>query len=376
MGICMFRYLFDIKIGLPEMVGFNVKHEGIDCLVSIKIVKGANITSYSRDNFSWITKTNAEDKQIEQFDINGDFKGDLKLLRRVKYYKNRDVFSGGLIEPSSFTVFEVLFEIPDRRYLEKEENMASLNEKAAKILIYFIDMYRLVSQESDVYIPAVHETKIFEVLYSDSNTIHEQVTFSTLLRKHYWGRVPSPDKEVLDQDKMNKFIEYLNNDIKIPLHEQLLLDAREQSIVNKNYEVSILKINTAFEVFMQNLLIQACHVLNIKELPVGGGKLETQDRKKSEEAILDGSINDLLKKYLYIVLGSKRITSISEYNKWNENTYKVRNGIIHNGLLSVTEEEAMMAFNSTVSLMNKILNEVNQVLNKGVRSEIASSLGL
>ncbi|MNJ65181.1 hypothetical protein D3C77_611780 [compost metagenome] len=127
---------------------------------------------------------------------------------------------------------------------------------------------------------------------------------------------------------------------------------------------------------MQNLLIQACHVLNIKELPVGGGKLETQDRKKSEEAILDGSINDLLKKYLYIVLGSKRITSISEYNKWHENTYKVRNGIIHNGLLSVTEEEAMMAFNSTVSLMNKILNEVNQVLNKGVRSEIASSLGL
>lgn len=377
MAICMFRFLFDIKLGLPEMERFNIHHQGITCIISTKIVKGSNITSYSRDNYSWITKNKEEDRQVEEINISGKFKGDLELLRCVKYFKNRDIFSGGLIEPSSFTIFEILFEIPNRKYLEKEENMTSLKEKATKILVYFIDAYRLVSQESDVYVPAIHEAKIFEVLYSDSNFKQERCTFSTFSRNHYWGRIPRPDKEVLSPDKINKLSEFLKNDTRISIHERLLLDAKEQSILNKNYEVSILKINTAFEVFMQNLLINACHMLNYKELPVGRGKLELLDRKNCVEAILEGSIvNDLLKKYLYIILGSKSITTVSEYNKWHEHTYEKRNKIIHGGLSNISEEDAMLAFKSTTSLINKIIREVNQVLMNGTRSEIATLLRL
>lgn len=377
MAICMFRFLFDIKMGLPETERFKFQHQGISCIISTKIVKGANITSYSRDNYSWITKTKEEDEQVRELKINGEFEGDLELLRCVKYFNNRDIFSGGLIEPSSFTIFEILIEIPNREYLEKEENMTSLKEQATKILIYFIDSYRLVSQESDVYLPDIHETKIFEVLYSESNFNHEKCTFSAISQNHYWGRIPRPDKEVLSQDKIKKLSEFLKSDTKIPIHQRLLLDAKEQGILSKNYEVSILKINTAFEVFMQNLLIKACHVLKYKELPVGKGKLELLDRKNCVEAILEGSIvNDLLKKYLYIVLGSKSILSISEYNKWHEHTYEKRNKIIHGGVTNVSEEEAMLAFKSTISLMNKIIYEVNQVLMNGTRSEIANLLRL
>lgn len=87
---------------------------------------------------------------------------------------------------------------------------------------------------------------------------------------------------------------------RIPLYQQLLLEAKEQGHINNNYELSVVKIGTSFEVFLKELLVNACQNIGIQKLPVGRGRdLEKLPTKNYKEAIQEGNIKeDLLKNIL------------------------------------------------------------------------------
>ena len=108
-------------------------------------------------------------------------------------------------------------------------------------MTYFIETYRLVSQENDIYIPSIEHAKAFEVLYSTSHISNPKMAFTSMSQTYNWEGIPRPSKEVIANDRIKTLSELLEAGFKFPIHQQLLMDAKEQGAVNKNYEISILK---------------------------------------------------------------------------------------------------------------------------------------
>jgi hypothetical protein len=172
-------------------------------------------------------------------------------------------------------------------------------------------------------------------------------------------KLKNPNKKVLSEDTLNLFGEFLQSGRSIPLYQQLLLEAKEQGHINEKYELSVIKIGTAFEVFLQELLVKACESLGINELQVEG-----KTTKNYKEAIQGGNLRDLLRKYLKQIIGNNSILSVKEYNHWHSKAYTLRNEIIHSGRMNVSEKEAMLAFESTTKLINLISDKVSQIITK------------
>ena len=60
----------------------------------VSTISGANITSYSKNDYLWITKNRDEDDQIGDVEIKGFYNKEYELIRHIKYYKNKGMFSG------------------------------------------------------------------------------------------------------------------------------------------------------------------------------------------------------------------------------------------------------------------------------------------
>jgi hypothetical protein len=366
MAICMFKYLFDIKFSVSEDNGFFVDYKGKRSFIRVKTIKGANISSFTGEDFSWLLNTNEEIKENKSvLKITVQNKLEEVPVRYIHYLKNKDYFSGGMIQPTSFSIVEVLFEISNIKYVENKENIKILEKSASEIINNFTNKYRIVSEETDVYTPQVSTSPVIEIWISDKGRLEE---FLTVSMKPYTQTVNflgirSPNKTELNKEKMQMLTNLLKDPDELPLYLQLLLDAKEQGHIKNNYELSVLKIGTAFEVFLQDLLVKACQLLDIQKLPVGRGKdLPTKDFK---EAIQEGKIiEDLLKKYLKLIIGSNKILEGKEYNHWHTKAYTLRNEIIHSGRTEVSEKEARLAFESTNAIISLISTKVNQILMK------------
>ncbi len=370
MAICMFRYVFNISFALPEDIGFNVYYKGNRSLVRVKTIHGANISSFTGEDYSWLLNKEENNGKLYTMRItinNNEFK---KIpVRYIKFFKDKDLFSGGMIQLTNFSVFEVSFNIPNKKFLDKKENIDKLENASSEILNHFTNSYRLISQEEDIYLPKSSESPVIEIWFSD--TVEKDGEFITADLKPYRNTVNfkglnNPNKSVLSSEKIELINELLKNDNDIPLYQQLLLEAKEHGHIKNNYELSVLKIGTAFEVFLQEMLVNSCEILKIEQLPVGrGNNLEKLHTKYFKEAIQEGKIiEDLLKKYLKIVVGNNSILAGKEYNHWHTKAYILRNEIVHSGRTNVSDDEARMAFESTNLLISLISNKVNKLLLK------------
>jgi hypothetical protein len=358
LAMCMFRFLFKITLSLSEDVEYHVNYKGIESIVKIKTIKGANISSYTGEDYSWVTKI--EDNLIiaRVRDKSEDIP-----QKYIKYYENQHHFSGGVIEPTNFSIFEVVLTIPNKEILDKIENVEELKRTAFAIINYSINAYRLIFQESDIPLPKFSDSPVIEIWFSES--VQEDngfisYNFFPYTQDYNFKKFKKRNKNVFIDDKRKLFSEFISDGRDITLYHELMLDAIEQGEISNKYELAVLKIGTAFEIFMQGLLVDTCEILKIEKLQAG------RDTKHFKLAIQEGSlIEDLLKKYLKTIVGDNSILSVKEYNYWHSRAYSIRNEIVHNGRTNVSENEAIKAFEATNNLVSLITKKVNEVLQKG-----------
>ncbi|WP_419872921.1 hypothetical protein [Candidatus Pristimantibacillus sp. PTI5] len=354
MEMYMFRFLFNITLSLPEDSEYKVNYKGHESLIKLKTIKGANISSYRGEDYSWVTK-------IEENLITARIKLKTEdiVQKYIKYYNNEHHFSGGVIEPTNFSIIEVFLTIPNKHYLEK--NLDQLERDASEIINYTINAYRLIFQENEISLPQASDSPAIEIWFSESvdkgngYIDHNFLPFS----QNYNFKKKKRDKNGQIDDNLKLFKEFIYEGVAISLYQELMLDAIEQGEIRKKYEVTVVKIGTAFEIFMQGLLVSTCEKLNIDKLQTGRGT------KHYKLAIQEGKlIEDLLKKYLKTFVDTDSILSVKEYNHWHSKAYTLRNEIVHNGRTNVSEIEANKAFVATNNLVSLITNKVNQVLQK------------
>src|SRR5690606_34330820 len=110
------------------------------------------------------------------------------------------------------------------------------------------------------------------------------------------------------------------------------------------YKLAVIVAETSFEAFVQFRIDLECRIRAISSLTDKRGTTRT-----IEDALMRGDLKrDLLGDYAFQLCG-KDVKSISEYQRWNEDTYKLRNEIIHRGRMDVTEEQAKQAVSSAVA---------------------------
>ncbi len=73
-------------------------------------------------------------------------------------------------------------------------------------------------------------------------------------------------KDPMKIDAFKKFNDYLNSNEPVPYHLQLLADAREQAIIHKNYNLSIVLSSTATDFYLKDRLpLYLSHAANASE---------------------------------------------------------------------------------------------------------------
>ncbi|BFT72337.1 hypothetical protein [Paenibacillus sp. P36] len=354
MARCMFRFLFNIALSLPEDTEYKVNYKDHESLIKLKSIKGANISSYRGEDYSWITK-------IQENLVTARIKLTTEdiVQKYIKFYSDQHHFSAGIIEPTNYSVIEVSFTIPSKHFLEK--NLDQLERDASEIINYTINAYRLIFQENEMPLPQASDSPAIEVWFSESAEKGDGYIDYKFIPYHinFNHKKKKRDKIGQFEDNLKLFKEFIHEGTAISLYQELMLDAIEQGVIRNKYEIAVVKIGTAFEIFMQGLLVSSCEKLNIDKLQTG------RDTKHFKLAIQEGKlIEDLLKKYLKTFVDTNSILSVKEYNHWHLKAYTLRNEIVHNGRTNVSEDEAIKAFVSTNNLVTLITDKINQVLYK------------
>ncbi|WP_411502962.1 hypothetical protein [Brevibacillus centrosporus] len=364
MAICLFKYVTHNNLPLDSGEGFYVNFDGHIALVRCESRIGEKLFSYRDNQYDWLTNSkfteltaNAMNKQGHEW-----------ISLKVKYKEDEDYFSGGTIEPCRYTLVEVALSITSGTSLKNADYLEKIKERSNDVLNYFLNMYRLVSNEIDVQLLDIRQPQIIEIWVSEDGNIDPNIenvmtTFTPFQQTVIWDDPFKKGyaKEQLSTEKKNQLMESLINGKPIALYENLLMQALDQGMIKNNYDISVILGETAFEVFMKEFLIENCERLNITELNVGKGKSNLV-KKPYLDAINEASISELIKRHLTDVVG-KNIAGGKEYNSWYSDAYELRNEIIHKGRMDVSEEKAKNAFTSIVNLINKIKSLVSLGIN-------------
>ncbi len=329
--------------------------------------QGDKIFSFTRDTYEWLCPPQNVEKNdslsnIEIIKLEAVRDRESIPIRYIRKFKDRDSYSGGIIEPTNYSIFNVHLNIDNIRSLQNKEIYNKFLKLSEDMLEHFIRLYQWVSQEKDVYLPNISDCPIVEVLVSENGDINSGIlnqTFKFHSTKLNWDNLTKKPvkKTPLSKEAMNWFSNLLKSGKELELYQKLLLDAKEQGHLNRKYDLAILKIGTAFEVFVQDRLLRACELKGIKKLP---GKGKNAKEKDYKEAIINGNVREeLLSIYLKEITGIS-IKGTKAYNEWYTNAYSIRNEIIHRGKTDVNDKDAEVAFNSTVKLIFEIEKKLSQ----------------
>lgn len=355
---CMFRYYFDINLAIPKDRGFHINLNGRNAFLRFITIEGEKITSFTTGTYVWLT---GEEDDVKHYLVKGITQNNKKIpIRQYCINEKEGLNKSGIIDKMKYTIVEVMFNIEDHEKLDDDKFLKKIKNDIRDYLDYFTDVYRLATQDMSFEKNVLDRTPIIEILTKEEKFDLSKEIIEGKCKFHKriidWSQAPSNyNKPILNKQQLKIIGDLLQNK-QIRLSEKILIDAKEEAHINKNYEVSVILSQNAFEVFVQNILIESCKILGIK-------KLQGRNKKKNfKEAITNGNIRrDLLKKYLTKIIG-ENLSGGKHYNRWYNNAYSLRNDIIHKGKYKVSSEEAKNAFLAVRNFINIIIDKVNAAL--------------
>jgi hypothetical protein len=236
--------------------------------------------------------------------------------------------------------------------------------RVIEILNHFLSLYRLVTQdpsvtpidpELDLYliddavgtIPEHLRNAPADNVLMQLNSIHFAVDIGD--RRQYSYRLNTLDDlfpgRVLDRPFLDTFAGALREPYELPLHYDLILSSQVQ-LKRRNYHVAVLEAETAFEVYVEDLLLRlkvnlgedCSQVLVDMENPKRLGLLAQRLRGLDEVATAYCSRKGLPPWVPFV--GS------TVHATWRDALYKLRNRVVHGGYRQATFEEAKAAIMS------------------------------
>lgn len=345
MNTYMARYIFPVALRLPEEKDFRVKIDTEIGIVRCKHLDGLLINSYSSNNLKWI---NSQDTIMQVTSYNNK----KEALEALKVYVNEsnELKSDGYTEVAQYTVVDI---ITESEYIKSN---LDIQKKSNKILERFLEIYRLHFSEINTGPISVEDSRTIQI-WIGKEIINEgvsyTVTFELLDTIVQWK---DPFKKGFgnlenDDTKIDRFSYALITNQDIPIWNKILLDAKDQALIFGNYSLSIVLSETAFECFLQNILIEECKQRKIYLLPVKKG----EPSKSATEVIMSATVTTILKKYIPLISG-RTIAGTKSYNKWNNKAYMKRNDIVHKGHIVESEDIAKESFMAVQRMVEEINN--------------------
>lgn len=318
------------------------------------ISRWEKLFSFVPSKYDWLSKN----EDIYETRIHSFNSKDEKLVaRKTRFYKQRDTFSGGVIDPLKYTIVEIILEIENTNLLNDKTFFNDLSEHSNTLLVYFIDVYRAVSQNKTIHRPSVNQSPVVEFCVSEAGNIEGLMVEASLKCNPSTFTWNDPFKkgnarQPLSDKKTKLLAKMLQSGRELKIFEQLLLDSQEQAHINHNYDLCIVLAETAFEVYLQELLLET-HIINNHRL------LSDDEINNYEEAIKGSNIGILIKEHLKNLIG-KNLAGSKEYTNWHKNTYTLRNDIIHKGSRNNSEKSAEKAFDSVAAFMKLIDGTIHE----------------
>ncbi|MFD1736140.1 hypothetical protein ACFSCX_06135 [Bacillus salitolerans] len=351
--VIMFKYVFEIYLSLPSE-GFHFNYRNRSVFINTEVIKGNLLQSYNRDNYNWLNK---KDSHIYKFSVDNN-QGVMQDARFIRFDNEKGIYSGGVIEPTHYTQICVFSLLKGNEYSLDEGVITELKSYFFDTIKYFINNYRRVLNENDVPKINISNCPVIEIQTSDNCVISNdgiEGDFKIFKYDFELSGIPKVfEKRVPERDQLDTFNALLKSGQEISMHEMLLLDAKENGQIYGRYDISIIQIGTALEIFLKNLLIYECNRRSITEL---AGRGKNGKPKFYLTAIYEGSIKDDLFRFFYDIF-KKNIKGSKTYNDWHVNAYELRNKIVHNAYQNVTDNDASLAFDST----KELIEEINKIV--------------
>lgn len=264
----MVPYNFGIESRIPII--FTVFGERI--IIVSQAFEGVRVLSYLSQDFASL---NGPKKGRVFWKMNQKFKiGEEKFTRKVVVNEASENFLEGTIDLLKSTGFYIYFEFPDKLFTKNEKTNEIIKEKVTEILDYFINTYRSLTNEVDVHNPSMLEFPVMELHYSrinftsDEEIIDGEYKFLARLLCIIKSEHTGYFKKMIGPEILQKIHNSLNSNEPVPLHLQLLADAREHAIIRKDYKTSIILTASATEVYLKTKFIRECNFRKITSLTV------------------------------------------------------------------------------------------------------------
>ncbi|AGK96625.1 hypothetical protein [Clostridium pasteurianum] len=355
MNLIMFKFFIDFNLGLPTSA-FIMRLDNKNICINCEKYNTLNYQTFTSLNIDWEKdKENTRILESNAINKNGD-----KYLNRQIFFKLDEPFKYGYKDYITSNILVIVFEEYQDHDVTTSEGLEYNYEKAKLFFEKFINKYRLVSNFSFIPNPNSLKLPLIEILICKNKSIKNVYAKEALPFTHLDIKTVLENPFVKghtdslhpDDKTLNTLVSKLNQCEDIQLYDKLLLDAKEQAFVKKDYPLCIVLCETAFETFLQYELKKACVKNHIKML------LTYYKRRKKfrpyKLAIENGNVKkDLLTNYLNFIFKVK-IESTIEYINWDKNAYKKRNNIIHNGILNFNLKDAENAFTTTMSFIKYI----------------------
>lgn len=349
-GVFRFLCLFDLAI--PNNYGFYIETEEKPAFITFRSRNGQRVFSFVPDDYKWLN-AEGESKSLLVAAVLKD--GTRKPFRKFSSYQDKDSFSGGIVDEMLYNIIDVMFHVEDLKKLSSEEIDEQLKNWIQGTVDRFIDLYKYVTQDNTIDKSLVHKSPIIQILGSEEtfelnnpvvvgevNFLRDIVSWDNPVKN---GCI----KAICSEDNINKIGRLLEEGYRLQVFEQLLLQAKDQGHIFKNYALSVVLSETAFEVYLQHALMEYCLLKGVEQLPVGRNSV----KKDYKEAITNGNVKERLIPYVKDLAGIN-IAASKEYFLWFERVYTLRNDIVHKGKQDISESDAGLAFGLVVSFIDYI----------------------
>lgn len=197
--------------------------------------------------------------------------------------------------------------------------------RALEITNWLIYEYRIETSDIAVFTISLADLEfvnLFEIINNDFDIYAQKAGVGKIELKKIntsfnWEELKAikPFSFNFSVEKAAQIIQKVKKEYRSPAWFEILLEAKEQNIKFKNYDLSIVLLETSFEVFIDYFLLQ-----------ILGNKPKEEIDRCLEDSFLN-KLRQQIPKYL-----QKEIKEgIKEYDDWHLFLYKLRNEIIHDG---------------------------------------------
>ena len=198
-------------------------------------------------------------------------------------------------------------------------------EVAVTTLNRLIEIYRFVTE--DTYIPIIQVIEIYNSFKIGTCFLNSENKIQYSGRESGFDNRLTNTRGNYDKNIHDQIGQRISNEQLIPLFEQIMINTHFQ-LRNNNWRTAIIEVQTAFEVFVM-------HHIRVHYLKNG------YEETKVDRIMKCGLIN-LINDHLQKITGKEFAKDQTNYDSWYDDTYMMRNRIVHNGE-QPTKEEAIQA---------------------------------